>query len=364
MPTSQFDILTQKAPRRREWSEEPRKFPVLIGVVSTLLFHLLLWFVVPLVPLGDSSHWKPKPNDSTKGKTFDFILERLPEAQPEPDKFRYVVTNADAPANEPDKTINISNRNQQSAQEEAAKEIDPDNNPSVKGREDIDPTNAIVSGQMTQPQEAVPVEPQHQPADQPAQQVRAPQVPLPGTDKIQGDAPGGVGMDNSPSDLPTNHADQFQEGNQESRSPTGALQKVPESTRPQPRPRPKLNPANPNVLGNKVSGTRNAGLIAIDARWNPYGDYLAELEGIVVAQWYGVLAQSSVRPTNMKVTIKFRLNSEGQIKIVSVEGPVGNFGTYAALNAIEEPAPYRKWDAAMIAMLGTEQEMVFSFWYQ
>ena len=66
------------------------------------------------------------------------------------------------------------------------------------------------------------------------------------------------------------------------------------------------------------------------------------------------------------VTVKFKINSEGIISsIVHVDG--GMAGPQAegyCVSAITKPSPYGKWTDDMVAMLGSEQEMTFVFYYQ
>lgn len=363
VPTTQFDILIQKAPPRREWSDDTRQFPVVLGVVSTILFHLLLWFLLPLLPMSEPTQWTP-PEGSTKGKTLHFILERLPEALPEPEQFRFVETNPEAPTNEPDKTANISNRNQQTAQEVAATEIDPHKRPSVQGDKEIDHNPAIVAGQGAPAQEAAAAQLPLQSEDQPAQEARMALTPLRGFEKFEGDAPGGVGSNISKSELATNSPDRSQTGVADSQKPDGQLTTVRESAKPQPKPRPRLKPARPNLLSNQIAGTTNVGVLGLDARWSEFGEYMQEFIEIVQSQFDRVTSESPISPRGSHVYVTFNLNSDGEVTILKVEETAGQHGVYLSLNALQERQPYRKWTQAMIAMMGTETTMTFRFMYQ
>jgi len=67
------------------------------------------------------------------------------------------------------------------------------------------------------------------------------------------------------------------------------------------------------------------------------------------------------------VEVKFVLNSKGEIsKIIHVNPSAGtsDAATRACPAAIEARAPYGDWTDDMIAMLGSEQEMTFTFLYQ
>jgi len=370
VPTSQFDILTQKSPTQTSLSEADRKNPIVIGVICTLLFHVLLVVVAPLLPVDrlSGTHSNLDAIAARKNKTFDFELEQVP-SEPEPERMRFVETNPDAPTNEPDKTANVSNRNQQTAQEVAAKEIDPNKRPSVKGREDMDHQNsAIVAGDHAQPQDAAAAAsstPEQQAKEQAAQQARAEQIPLSGTEKNEGLSEDGMASGISKNPEKSNNATESLEGAKDGKGTTGGMASSVQSTKPQPKARPKLTQARQNVLSNQIAGTTNVGVLGLDAHWSEYGEYMQELIEIVQAQWYSILRDSAISPTRgAHVYVTFKLNSNGEVSVVKVEESAGKPGTYACLNAIQERQPYRKWTEQMIAVLGAEQTMTFSFYYE
>jgi hypothetical protein len=366
VPTSTQDIFLSKSPARNAWTEEMPKSPVVIGVVCTVLFHLLLWLGAPLLPLGtwgDGSNLA-KEKDANAGKTFDFLLERLPAAEEPPEQMHFVETNPEAPTNEPDKTNNYSNRNQQTAQEEAATEIDPAKRPSVKGREDMEKNSAIVAGDMALPQDAAAAPPELLAQEQQVQEAREEQVPLSGFEKKEGDNEGGIGTNVSQRETPTNKAEHYAEGIKDGKGANAGVNTVAQSSKPQPKPRPKLARARPNILTNQVAGTTNIGVTGQDARWSEFGEYLQEFIEIVQAQWYLILEDSAVYPKGSHVSVTFRINSAGEVSIIKVENTAGQHGTYACLNAIQERQPYRKWTEQMIKIMGTNQTLTFSFYYQ
>lgn len=85
----------------------------------------------------------------------------------------------------------------------------------------------------------------------------------------------------------------------------------------------------------------------------------------VQSQWERILYSSSIAPkSSTHVAIAFRINSKGEIaEIIKVEGDAGDYGTNAALSAIREPAPYRAWGKDMVAVLGDDQVITFTFYY-
>jgi len=353
---------------------EPANRSIAIGFICTLLFHILLLCLAPLFPVekfaGSHSNldWVAKAN---RGKEFNFELTP-PEPEPkQPDPFKFVETNPDAPENTPDKTNNYSNRNQQSAQKEKPPETDPENRPSVKGQDDIKNDSSIVSGDMARPQDGAAVTAMQNAVEnatpQAAQQARAEQVPLQGTEKIDGKSEDGVGSNISQSQSPSNQAEKFLEGAKNGKSPTGGLTESPqvEESRPKPKARPRLTQARPNILQNRLAGTQNIGILGIDARWSEYGEYMQEFIEIVQASWYSILDESRIAPkSGTHVFVTFTLNSDGEVSIVTTEETAGKQGVYACTNALTVRQPYRKWTEQMIAVLGKQQTMTFSFYYQ
>ncbi len=352
--------------------KDPTDRSIIIGIVCTILFHLLLVWLSPEFAFQKFSgvHSGINVTHSKSGKSFDFEL-----AQPAPkerDPFKFVETNSAAPENIPDKTENFSNRNQQTAQEVAAKEKDPENRPSVKGQDAIKNDTAIVSGDMAPPQ--LPSAPSQdltkdEALDRVEQKARAEQVPLSGFEKTEGKSEDGIATNIAKSKRPSTRAEQEQEGAPDAKDPTGGLVAVVQSNHAQPKERPRLasvslNRATP--LTTRVTGSGNVGIIGRDARWSEYGEYLNELLEIVQTQWYRILEESRVSPPRgSHVVITFKINAKGETDIVKVEdADSGKQGVFSCQNAITYPQPYRKWSAQMIAVLGESQELTISFYYQ
>jgi len=65
------------------------------------------------------------------------------------------------------------------------------------------------------------------------------------------------------------------------------------------------------------------------------------------------------------VTVKFIIDSKGRIKtIVDVQSTSSDQGKTACEAAITDRSPYGVWTADMIAMLGEQQELTFTFLYE
>lgn len=347
---------------------------IAIGLVCTVLFHLLLVWLAPDFAFDKFTgvHSGISVRSANKGKTFDFELAQPQTVQKERDPFRFVETNSAAPENTPDKTTNFSNRNQQSAQEAAAKEKDPENRPSTKGEDRFKDSSAIVSGDMAPPQ--LPTAPAPEVTKDEAQEhaeqkARAEQVPLSGFDKTEGSAEDGIATNIAKSPRPTTQAQQALEGAPDAKDPTGGLVNVVPTNQAQPKERPRLSSTSLNrqsPLANRVTGVTNIGILGMDARWSEYGEYLNELIEIVQTQWYNILHESRVSPPRgSSVIVTFRITPKGETEIIKVEdNGSGKQGVFSCQNAITYPQPYRKWTDQMIAVLGESQELTFSFFYQ
>lgn len=351
--------------------DEPIGRSITIGLACTVLFHLLLLMLMPRFSVSDFKgvHSGIKVASKGEGKSFDFQLEQG-KPEPEPEPTRFVETNPDAPDNTPDKTSDFSNRNQQSAQPEPAKEKDPENRPSVKGQDQIKDSDSIVSGDMARPQVGsatqLPLPQLAEGEDRPDQKARAELVPLSGTEKNEGPSEDGIASNISSSLRPATQADRLQEGATNATDPDGGLVAITGSSKPQPKPRQRLTAPRPTILSTRIAGTSNIGIVGRDAKWSEYGEYLNELVEIVQAQWYRILEESRVSPPRgSHVIVTFKINSKGETDIVKVEdNNSGRQGVFSCQNAITYPQPYRKWTDQMITVLGNEQTLTFSFYYQ
>ncbi len=364
--------MAQLSPRPDAPEKDRTDYSIAIGIGATLLFHLLLVWLAPNFDFMKFSgaHGGISVTRTNQGKTFDFQLASPPEKARDP--FKFVETNSAAPENIPDKTTNFSNRNQQSAQEVAAKELDPENRPSVKGQDEIKNDTAIVSGDMAPPQ--LPSAPSTDVAKDDSketieQKARMEQVPLEGFDKTEGKSEDGIATNIAKAKSATTHANEATEGAKDSKDPTGGLVNVAQSLHAQPKERPRLASTSLNrstILSNRATGVANIGILGMDARWSEYGEYLNELIEIVQQQWYSILRESRVSPPRgSHVIVTFRINSKGETEITKVEdADAGKQGVFSCQNAITYPQPYRKWSDAMKAVLGDSQELTFSFYYQ
>ncbi len=347
-----------------------------IGVGATILVHILLLVLLPdsfdsgEIALGEERTRQEPVYD------IEMMSEMFPEdsaRQPQKPPMNFVETNPDAPDNVPDDTNNFGAQNQQAAQLTPPKN-DGGDRPELDGRTDIAPTQ-IVSGTMSESRPASPpVPPSPEEIEAAAAQMRAEiareQVPLPGVEKDIGDNPDTFGTNVAKIAPHPEDVEEWKKGAPDTPvkplSPE-ALRAVVNPTRP--RPRPQLaaqSRARPAVFAQNTKGTKNLGMPAVDARWSRYGEYLQKLVEAVQMQFDKLIDDSRSYPTsNSMVRVKFVLNAQGEIaRILSVEG--GEAGPQAegwCVSSISNPAPYGKWTEDMVALLGEEQEMTFSFFF-
>lgn len=352
----------------RLWND-PESRSAIIGVAGVLVIHLLLWLVAPRVLRVD--HVASVPPHTTER---EFNIELDPEVfakQPKPpDPFKFVETNPDAPENTPDKTTNFAAQNQQVAQEKPTPDGKSDR-PATEGKKDFE-SNQIVSGRLTQPIEHV--EPQPAPSALPAAETpvaapRAEQNPLSGAEKFEGEDKAGVGANLSKRLDNARAVPEKIEGAKDVPQIDGTTAMQPAIDPRRPRPRPQVvrqQQVRPAILSENKFGTTNIGNIGVDARWSNYGAYLQRMIDTVQIQWERLIISMSAMPAiGSTVTVKFVMNEEGRIaRIVNVDTTANETASRACVSAITDRAPYGPWTDDMKAVLGTEQEMTFTFYYQ
>lgn len=370
MPTSLFDILTQKKPSQTSLSEEGRKNPIVVGVACTLLFHVLLVLVAPLLPVDrlTGTHSNLDAINARKDKSFDFELEPLPVASQQPDPSVNMDTNPDAPSNEPDKTTVFSNRNQQAAQAKAAEEIDPLGRPSIDGDANILYSKAIQTGSGEIEQEAAAATPQsivtHGDAIEQQELIKA-QTPFTGTESMSGDSDEGVSTSNAQEVRPDANSSQLVSGSTSSTEVSGATEIKIQASKIMPKPRPRISQHRSEVLSIRSAGVKRKGLIASTAFMTDFGEYLDEFWGIMYAEldnlWEMNALHYNLRP-GTTVTVTFTLNSQGEVSIKSIEQTTGLLVALLVQTAISNPQPYRKWTEKMKTTLGSQQTLSFTLY--
>jgi len=346
---------------------DPDTRSVLIGVLAVLLVHLLLFATAPYLLRSEPIHFRPR----SQGSLQQFNIEIAPDAfvrpvpKPPPPS-RYVEANPNAPDNVPDKTNNFSSQNQQLAQEKPQPDQHNDK-PKTEGRKDFQ-ANQVVSGQLTKPQDTVPVS--LEAAKQPVKTEAAPkqaQNPLSGFEKL---VPGDEGFGSNLGKVADSAkpVPEKVEGANDAPLIQSAQNTEPAIDPKHPRARPMLQQVHtrPAIFEDNQFGTSNIGPIAYNAKWSSYGAYLHKMMEAIQIQWERILIESQTSPPpGSTVTVKFTLDSKGKItEILDVESTSTEQGSASCVSAITNTAPYGDWSDDMIAVLGNSQELTFMFFYQ
>lgn len=361
------------------WKDDSSRRAVQVSVLATLLVHLLLFVAVPRM-------FKPDPargllDRVPREQTFNIDLapEEDPQPTPPPKPFKFVEINPDAPDNPPDQTENFAAQNQQVAQEKPSENDDKSEAPKSEDKKETEST-AIVSGRLTQPEPPQPPSPPSPPtpeeqaeqaaaeamAQEAAKQARA---PLPGFEKVEGDAADSIGSNIAKLPPPNaQRADDTSEGDssevREVVTATGQIVRI-DPRRPMARERIPEKQVRPAFLANNPIGTRNIGPIAYNAKWSEYGAYLQRLIETVQVQWERLIAETGSKPSpGTVVVVTFRLNDEGKVtEITADDSPGPQHPKRLCVTAITARSPYGQWSDEMITVLGHEQELTFTFYY-
>ncbi len=353
---------------RRMW-DDPDSRSTLIGVFGVLLIHLLLWLIAPGLLRIEHVGSIARPHASPREFSIELAPDTFTKAERAPDPFKFVETNPDAPTNEPDKTTNFGAHSQQVAQEKPTPDGRSDR-PATEGKKDFESTQ-ILSGQLRQPMEELPTPPAFEtpPAPETVATPRAEQNPLPGFEKTEGENKESYGS--NVAKIPDNArpVPERVEGLKDAPLLEGTMAMQPAIDPQRPRPRPQITKqpqVRPAVLAENKFGTSNIGNIAVDAKWSNYGSYLQRMIDTVQIEWERILiTRKTYPPSSTTVTVKFVLDSEGRIaRIIDVNNQSTESAAAACVSGITERAPYGPWTSDMIAMLGQQQEMTFTFYYQ
>lgn len=128
-------------------------------------------------------------------------------------------------------------------------------------------------------------------------------------------------------------------------------------------------PAGSQLPGQKMKqsgGVRNQGNHALDVQASQFGDYDWKLIRAVQNCWDSLLeSRHFAGEQTGKVTIRFRLGSDGTISQVSeTQSTVDSVLSLLCRMAIEHPAPYEPWPNEMRHTIGENyRELTFTFYY-
>jgi hypothetical protein len=275
-----------------------------------------------------------------------------------------VETNPDAPANTPDQTRNFASRNQQAAQEKPTPNGHNDL-AATTGRKDVESTQ-IVDGHLSE-KKPIPSTPAPAPSQASPAASRREQNPLSGFDKNEGENKEAFGTNVGQVAENMKDVPQKIEGLKEAPLVENPSASTPQIDPKHPQPRLQLDRnVRPAIFSENPNGTSNVGLIANAAFRTNYGEYLDRMSDVVQAAWDDLLNNSGVLPpSSTSVVVTFILKSDGTIsQVVKVEGNSSDLGQKYCVSAITDRGSYGKWSDDMIKMMGTEQQLTFTFYYQ
>ena len=369
-PTSAPPPVSRR-PARSWWSSNPEARAVQIGVVATILIHVLLLVMAPKIERYINRNDSTATPDEWASKEFQIELAPVEAETPPVVKLpQFVEANPNAPDNAPDKTDNVAAQNQQVAQEKPTPDGKSDA-PATQGDPVMNST-AIVTGQRIEPAPAVPRQPpaSAEPETPEQKAARRAQNPLPGSEKYEGDNPDGFGANVGKPAPNATPVPERVEGAADAKTDTGVPKSVyyNQVDAKHPQQRPTLSPdvvkARPTPLANREFGTENIGAVAYNAKWSAYGEYMQKFIESVDIQWQRIVEQSNVYPVaGTKVVVKFRINSKGEIAEVEPKSSGGRAAIASCVSAIVFRKSYGVWSDDMIAVLGESQEITFTFLY-
>jgi hypothetical protein len=359
------EISTPERRRGPHFWQDEEKQSIVVGAILTFI---LWWPSLLIFGWGiNNIHGKPdgKFKATAHARQFNIELARQELKQPpKPPPNRFVETNPDAPANIPDKTRNFAAQNQQAAQEKPNPNSHGDH-AATEGRKDIQ-SSQIVDGRLNnaKPVPATPPAPEASKTSQTA--PRREQNPLGGFDKNEGDDKEAFGTNVGKLAENMKNVPQKIDGTKDAPLIENADSNVPQIDPHHPMPRPQLDRnVRPAIFSANPIGTSNIGIAGWDARWSNYGEYLQRLIDTVQAEWDNILSNSNAYPSSgTQVLVTFILKSDGSVKFVNVDGNASDLGKKYCTAAITDRAPYGKWTDDMVAIMGPEQQLTFTFYYQ
>jgi hypothetical protein len=378
---------THYTPRReiREWTDFDRlllqpsdgsKGATISALLLTLLFHGALFLAIP---------WSSVNHEKVAPVVKPYDLQPLTV-----EDMKFVEANPNAPQAKPQNTPNISDRNQQAAQEQPDLTSD-DNAPKVKNEQTE--VEKIVAGDVrpqpppspppapAQPMSRpTPPSPPPQPPSKPVQPVqpKTPQPPTPKPVQVQQQQPAappppapeawqgkpdatvGEGAHlaekpvettvEKPADSKTTQpAPPTQQPTLTEDKPAPALATVQEAqpTQPTPQtpptpPEPASTPSDPSPMPRREvqvrvpagplfssnRGTRMAGVVAIDSNFSQFGNYETRMKEAICAQWYDMCDQFNftMQDFGTRVVVVFTLNPKGEVTACQVVDSTASSG--------------------------------------
>lgn len=341
------------------------------AVLMAFFLHLLLFWATPASLFESGSTEQPVP------QSMEVYLEPIPE-EPEQEE-QYVRAAPNIAESIPEETTNISDRNQQAAQEEEVAALDPENTPMVEG--DEAESNRLVQGNPSQeptppsppaasqtsgasPMELQEAAPEELPAEvnpdfleqEPVEEEGLASMERPDEAREE---PEEVNEMKDPIDV-TSPAD-GQGQAQMTTPPQAADQQTPT---PRPRQRVERDTSFGPIKDNR-QGAIQVGRLAFDAQYSEFGDYWRRVAEIIEARWRNLVYNTKSIPFGgFRVVVEFAITREGQVTDVNVAfSSAGKLAETISVDSIVGEAPFFEWTPEMIVKMGEKANCAIHFYY-
>ena len=368
-----------QAPERRPFPKSPmeadngrqNRESLFAAILLAFFLHLLLFWGTPSELFDRGKPAEPVP------QFVEVILEPLPEETEVEET--YVRAAPDVQELTPEETMNISDRDQQAAQEEETSLLDPDNNPYVEG--DMEESNRIVQGNPNQQQTAPsqPAQSQNTGSSPFVQQEAAPQQrPAernPEYIEQEAQSEEGLASMEKPDEAleKPEEPQELLEVNEETSEQDGQgdaeMTTPPQSTEVQtPNPRPRLRVERDTSFGpvkDNRQGAVRVGRLAFDSQYSEFGEYWRRVAEIIEKRWRNLVYNTKAIPFNgARVVVTFSITREGQVTNVQVQpGEAGKLAETVSVDAIVGEAPFFEWTPEMIVKMGESAPCAIHFFY-
>lgn len=359
-----------RQPRPVKEEDTSHRDSLFAAVLLAFFLHLLLFWATP------SEMFTSKTDPIAAPQSMEIILEPIPE-EVEQDE-QYVRAAPDITESVPEETRNISDRDQQAAQEEAALP-DPENTPMVDG--DEPESNRIVQGDPFQE----PTPPSPPAASQAADSSPMPQQEAAPREQVVEVNPDfveqfpeveeGVASLENPAEAREESEDpnEIQDpvavtspydgmGDAQLTTPPQAVDQ--QAPTPRPRQRVERDTSFGPVKQNR-EGAIQIGRLAFDAQYSEFGEYWRRVAEIIEARWRNLLYNTrSVPFGGNRVIVQFAITRDGQVADVKVAfSSAGKLAETISVDSIVGEAPFFDWSPEMIVKMGEKAECAIHFYY-
>ncbi len=340
------------------------------AILLAFFLHLLLFWATP------RELFPEPPEQVLIPQSIELVLEEIP-ANPEMEE-TYVRAAPNVEELVPEDTLNISDRNQSAAQEEATL-VGEDSTPYVEG--DQPDSNRIVQGNPFQ--EPTPPAP---PAASPSsgaspiqQQEAAPRevVVAVNPDFIEQEVieEEGVASIEKPDEAveipeePTEPEEQILVTSQADGQGQAEMTTPPQAAEnPTPTPRPRQRVERDTSYGpikDNRQGVIQIGRLAFDAEYSEFGEYWRRVAEIIEARWRNLVYNTrSIPYGGYVVVVQFSITRDGQITDVKTAySTAGKLAETVSVDAIVGEAPFFDWTPEMIVKMGEKAECAIHFYY-